>query len=205
MCLPGTQGLLHIPSSPLSLLTSVLSLKSSSLHSPLGHILISAVAREPFRRWNRPSGIEDEPVDQFLTRRFGSEFARVFGSALVHGIYAADSRELSVRAAFPSLWDAEERGRGSVVTGFLRPSRASASAEVDNAPYQLGDVEKQMHGVSVYSFSQGIGTLVTALLRELRMHRNVRLLGGVSATALRMNRRTAQIEVRYHLNQTDMC
>lgn len=138
--------------------------------------------------------IEDESVDEFLSRRFGSEFARIFGSALVHGIYAADSRELSVRAAFPSLWDAEERGRGSLVTGFLRPSKVSATAEVDD-PYQLGDVYEQMRGVSVYSFSQGIGALVDALLRELRTRRNVRLLGGVSATGLRMNPRTAQFEI----------
>lgn len=145
--------------------------------------------------------IEDESVDEFLSRRFGSEFARIFGSALVHGIYAADSRELSVRAAFPSLWDAEERGRGSLVTGFLRPSRVSATAEVDDPPYQLGDVEERMRGVSVYSFSQGIGVLVDALLRELRTRRNVRLLGGVSATGLRMNPRTAQFEVRVYFEK----
>jgi len=33
--------------------------------------------------------------------RFGETFARGFGSVLVHGIYATDSRKLSVRAAFP--------------------------------------------------------------------------------------------------------
>lgn len=113
----------------------------------------------------------------------------------MHGIYAADSRELSVRAAFPSLWDAEERGRGSLVTGFLRPSKISATTEDDDPPYELGDVEEQMRGVSVYSFSQGIGALVDALLRELRTRQNVRLLGGVSATGLRMNPRTAQFEI----------
>jgi oxygen-dependent protoporphyrinogen oxidase len=145
--------------------------------------------------------IEDESVDEFLSRRFGSEFARIFGSALVHGIYAADSRELSVRAAFPSLWDAEERGRGSLVTGFLRPSRVSPTAEVGDPAYQLGDVEERMRGVSVYSFSQGIGVLVDALLRELRTRRNVRLLGGVSATGLRMNPRTAQFEVRVYFDK----
>lgn len=193
--LPGTQGLLRIPSSPFSLLISGLSPKSSSLYSPLGYILLSAVAREPFRPWNRPLMIEDESVDEFLSRRFGSEFARIFGSAIAHGIYAADSRELSVRAAFPSLWDAEQRGRGSLVTGFLRPSRVSATAKVDDPPYELGDVNEQMRGISMYSFSQGIGALVDTLLRELRTRRNVRLLGGVSATGLRMNPRTAQFEI----------
>jgi len=182
----------------------VLSPKSSSLYSPLGRVLLSAVTRATFRQWNRPPGIEDESVDSFLTRCFGSEFARIFGSAFVHGIYAADSRELSVRAAFPFLWDAEERGRGSVPTGFLRLPRVSATAEIDDIPYQLGDIEERMRGVSVYSFSQGIGTLVSALLRELRSRRNVHVLGGVSATALRMNKRTGQFEVRCHLKLVDM-
>jgi oxygen-dependent protoporphyrinogen oxidase len=53
-------------------------------------------------------------------RRFGEPFARTFGSAMVHGIYAADSRILSVRAAFPTLWDAEEKGGGSIIRGLLR-------------------------------------------------------------------------------------
>ena len=40
------------------------------------------------------------------------------------GVYAADARKLSVRAAFPTLWEMEERGRGSVVRGsFSRPKQ----------------------------------------------------------------------------------
>jgi len=38
---------------------------------------------------------------------------------MVHGIYAADSRNLSVRSAFPFLWEAEKR-RGSVVGALFR-------------------------------------------------------------------------------------
>lgn len=96
-------GLQHLPSSILSLLIS-------SLLS----ILLLTILHEPFKWFNRPSMEIGESVDSFLTRQFGETFARRFGSASVHGMYATDFRKLSVRAAFPTIWDVEERGRGSI-------------------------------------------------------------------------------------------
>jgi len=57
---------------------------------------------------NRPQHILDESVDSFLSRRFGDTFALEFGSA---GSWSLCRRfpQLSVKAAFPSLWHAEER------------------------------------------------------------------------------------------------
>ena len=126
---------------------------------------------------------EDESVDAFLTRRFGESFARTFGSALVHGIYAADSRELSVRAAFPALWNAEDRGGGSVVRGFLKRQKGGEREE----KYDLGDVERNMAHVSVYSFQDGIETLTRALTRYLEACPNVTLFPGVAVESLGVN------------------
>lgn len=106
-----------------------------------------------------------------MTRRFGPIFARTFGSALVHGIYAADSRQLSVRAAFPSLWAMEDRGWGSVVRGALLPD--TASPRVD---YDVGDIPNMMKNVSVYSFADGISTLTGALATRLQNQPNVEIL-----------------------------
>lgn len=124
--IPPTLGLTRLPSSILGLFTS-----------PLRSKLLPNIIRELFEPTNRPSQlipgiqpdeplklsnfrvIQDESLDSFLSRRFSPEFARTFGSALVHGIYAADSRKLSVRAAFPGVWKAEERGNGSVLWGML--------------------------------------------------------------------------------------
>jgi protoporphyrinogen/coproporphyrinogen III oxidase len=83
---------------------------------PLGRLILKAVLTESFGRANRPpitttttttttltaslprdQGEDededegDEPVDSFFSRRFGDAFAHTLGSALVHGIYAADS------------------------------------------------------------------------------------------------------------------
>jgi oxygen-dependent protoporphyrinogen oxidase len=75
------------------------------LNFPLLPILLPAILHEPFKRANPPSMEIDEGVDLFLTRRVDETFAPGFGSALVYGIYATESRKLSVWAAFPSIWD----------------------------------------------------------------------------------------------------
>lgn len=188
---PGsTTGLDLIPSTIPSAL---------SFSSPLSSILLPAVLREPLRRANRPKGVTDESVDSFMTRRFGKEFARTFGSAMVHGIYAADSRELSIRAAFPTVWRAEERGGGSVVRGFLRKSEGGLGKH----DYDMGEVAKTMEDVSVFSFKDGMRTVTDALVRELRQNPNVHLQSGVGVTALRLNPLRKRLEVCIPFNQYD--
>lgn len=186
--IPGSQGIHRIPSSPLEVI--------SSLWSPNAHlsrILLSALLQEPLKRRNRPLQTDDESVDNFFTRRFGAEFARVFGSALVHGIYAADPQRLSLRATFPSLWDAEERGRGSVLLGSLwAPNRPQPN---EDASYDLGDLQVKMRDVSVYTFQNGMGTLVRALVNYLREQSNVRMYSGVRIMGLRVNSRNNRFEV----------
>ena len=138
--------------------------------------------KEPFKFSNRKAGARDESVDSFLSRRFGETFARIFGSALVHGIYATDYRNLSVRAAFPILWEAEERGRGSVVRGFLLPSKRKP----DQDTYDLGRTLELMHQVSVYSFKDGIQTLTNTLETRLLATKNVDIIRDTTVSNLEM-------------------
>lgn len=193
--IPGSQRIHRIPSSPLEVICS---LREPNAH--LGRILFSSVLWEPLKRRNRPLGVEDESVDAFLTRRFGAEFARVFGSALVHGIYAADSRKLSLRSAFPSMWDAEVRGWGSVLLGSLCASSGPHSSE--NASYDLGDLQDKMRDVSVYTFQNGMSTLVNALVNYLRNQPNVHMYSGVKIMGLRINSRNSRFEVIAFLDIT---
>jgi len=78
-----------------------------------------------------------------MMRRFGEPFVRTFGSAMGHGIYATDLRNLSIKAVFPSMWGAEENGGGSVVWGFLKGGKKKEVK--DN--YVLGEMETVMKGV----------------------------------------------------------
>lgn len=122
-------------------------------------------------------------MDSLFSRRFGKTFARIFGSALVHGIYATDSRRLSVRAAFPGIWDAEERGRGSIVRGFLLPGKKAKTNVEEN--YDLGNTLNMMRGVSVYSFKDGMETLTKAMEDALLASKNVEILSNTSVSGLK--------------------
>ena len=124
------------------------------------------------------SSPNDESVDAFFTRHFGSDFARTFGSALVHGIYATDSRVLSVRSAFSMMCELEERGKGSLVRGAIsemlpgsRSRKGGRQGAVEVEAYELGDVPQLMKGVSVFSFQDGMQTLTDAMAAWLATSR----------------------------------
>ena len=76
---------------------------------------------EPFRPRSPQHDLADggdESVDAFFARRFGKPLARNMISAMIHGIYAGDTRRLSVRALFPGVWEAE-REWGSVIRAVV--------------------------------------------------------------------------------------
>ena len=74
--------------------------------------------KEPFVA-PRPASLEDESVHSFFARRFGEEAALYGAGPMVSGVYAGDPRSLSMRSAFPRLWEAEGAA-GSVIRGLLR-------------------------------------------------------------------------------------
>jgi len=161
----SSDGLSPLPSSLLSLITS-----------PVRGEIYEGLQRDFWTAYNRPD-VEDEPVDAFFARRFGPEFARVFASALVHGVYAADSRELSLRAAYPMLWNAEAYGGGSVVWGALKPKPKRPVD--DGSSYELGSsLPKLMNGVAVYSFKDGLSTFPNAFAKALKSRSNVQIRTG---------------------------
>ena len=82
--------------------------------------------KEPFVA-RRPAELDDESVHDFFTRRFGAGVARYAAAPLASGVWADDPGTLSVRSAFPRLWEAEARG-GSVLRGLLAARRESGPA-----------------------------------------------------------------------------
>ncbi|KAF8905195.1 hypothetical protein CPB84DRAFT_1771826 [Gymnopilus junonius] len=178
--LPGLQ---RLPSSILSLLSS-----------PLLPTLLAAIIPEPFRKANRRRDSTDESIDSLFSRRFGETFARTFGSALVHGIYATDSRKLSVRAAFPTIWEAEERGRGSIVRGLLMPAKRKKLEE----KYSLGNTTSLMRGISVYSFKNGMETLTKALEKSLLSSNNVSIMTNTHLSGLKKSEdRSIEVDLSF--------
>ncbi|XP_063959645.1 protoporphyrinogen oxidase-like [Lytechinus pictus] len=100
-------GLHRLPSS----LTTVL-----QRQAPFSQSLLSRLIREPFAVKCKE---EDETIHDFFSRRLGKEVAKYLANPFCRGIFAGDSKELSMRACFPAIFNAE-RKYGSIIIGGLR-------------------------------------------------------------------------------------
>ncbi|MCK6572080.1 protoporphyrinogen oxidase [Myxococcota bacterium] len=123
---------------------------------------------EPFVK-PRSEWETDETVFDFAARRIGREAATVLVDAMVTGVYAGDSRALSLRAAFPRMFDLE-RTYGGLVKALI----ALMKARKANAGSASGPAGK------LTSFPEGLETLVHALVRRL----DDRVLTGRTVQAL---------------------
>jgi oxygen-dependent protoporphyrinogen oxidase len=77
---------------------------------------VFALAREPFVRSKSPEG---ESVAEFVSRRISREFLDKAVDPFVSGVYAGDPHDLSMRAAFPKLYEME-RDFGGLIMGAIR-------------------------------------------------------------------------------------
>jgi oxygen-dependent protoporphyrinogen oxidase len=80
---------------------------------------------EPFAKGPPPG---DESVFDFARRRIGEEPARVLVDALVAGVYAGRSQDLSLRSAFPMM-HAMEAEHGSLWRAMKEKRRAARKSE----------------------------------------------------------------------------
>ncbi|KPV75571.1 uncharacterized protein RHOBADRAFT_53536 [Rhodotorula graminis WP1] len=186
---------LYTPPTLTLLPSSLLSTLKAIFTTPLIRRILPSLLLEPFRPRSplhdaKDPGAADESVDGFFARRFGRTLADDMLSAMIHGIYAGDSRRLSVRAVFPQLWDAE-REWGSVVLAGLFGSLArrkgwkEASAwrvRADEDVREMGRIKARigasgdegrrlveaMEGASVWGVKGGVEGLTEALRDRLR-------------------------------------
>lgn len=111
---------------------------------------------EPFAR--RAPADEDEPLAKFVHRRLGQEFLDYAINPMVAGIFAGDPARLSVKYAFPKLWEVEQR-YGSLILGQIlgaRERKRRGTVSKSNAPK--------------LSFDHGLEVLVNALEQRLERH-----------------------------------
>ena len=93
----------------------------------------------------------DESVAAFVRRKFSPQLLDRLVGPFVSGIYAGDPERLSVRSAFPQLYEAE-KAAGSIVRGMLRLAKS-----------KKGPRERP----TLQSFREGSDTLVRALANNL--------------------------------------
>lgn len=94
---------------------------------------------------------EDESVANFVRRKFTPELLDHLVGPFISGIYAGDPEKISVRAAFPQIYEAEKKS-GSVVRGMLKRSSAAGGPR---------------KAATLQSFREGNETLALALARSL--------------------------------------
>jgi oxygen-dependent protoporphyrinogen oxidase len=110
----------------------------------------------------------DESIAAFTRRKFSCELLDRLVGPFVSGIYAGDPEQISLRAAFPSFYEAE-KSAGSVVRGMFRAAKTSKAA-----------VSQPRRRPSLISFRSGNESLITALAH--RLGRSLRC--DVGATAI---------------------
>ena len=98
---------------------------------------------EPFIQ---PGTGDDEPIHSFASRRFGAQVAEVLVDPMISGIYAGDTSQLSMRAAFPAMWELEH-DHGSLFRGLLAKRRRRSQSEGE-AP-RIGRLQSFRDGIEV--------------------------------------------------------
>jgi oxygen-dependent protoporphyrinogen oxidase len=131
--------LVAVPMSPPALLTSSL----------LGGRTKWNIAHDALWRSQAPE--EDESIAGFVRRKFGAELLDRLVGPFVSGVYAGDPERLSLRSAFPQLYEAE-KSSGSVIRGMLRAAKS-----------RTGPRERS----TLLSFREGNETLVRALAAKI--------------------------------------
>ncbi len=125
--------LVPLPMSPQAFL-------SSKLFSTKAKLRLLA---EPFiKRTNK-----EESIAEFVKRRIGKEFLDYAISPFVSGVYAGDPDKLSVKYAFPKLYEMEKKHR-SLILGTIKTIRERKKR-----------AEKSKQSAKMFSFKKGMETL----------------------------------------------
>lgn len=144
------------------------------------HLLLNDLLLAPLRTlFLRPEVPRFDPsVHAFLSQRVGETAATALGSALVHGVFAGDSRQLSMRQCFPALARITD-AHGSLVLGSFVDAVLDAvlsrrSSTRNETP--LSPEARAATAARLYSLDGGMQQLPDALVSALRKLPNVTLL-----------------------------
>ena len=132
---------------------------------------------EPFRRTIPPE--DDESIAAFVRRKFGGDLLDNMVGPLVSGIYAGDPERLSLRAAFPFVYQ-WEKDYGSVLKGAMK------SAPPKGKPRP-----------TLCSFTGGVVELIEALRSRLGDH----LRTGVQVEAIQKRVTNGNAAFELHLSE----
>ncbi len=143
---------------------------------PFGPLTFGGIARafrEPFIRSKSPI---DESVADFFIRRFGQQAHDRLVAPALTGIFATDTKLLSIAAVLPRILEME-RANGSLTAAMLRSFTRRSTPNASTKPRPKG---------FTFSFPKGIETLPSRLAQtlEIRYQQNPIPLDSAPATVL---------------------
>ncbi|XP_006463343.1 hypothetical protein AGABI2DRAFT_208052 [Agaricus bisporus var. bisporus H97] len=145
------------------------------------------IIRAPLRYALYKNAPKDESVDSFMSRILGDDMATALGSALIHGIYAADSRQLSAHATLP-FFSSKDRKK------FLENPVSNFESDVLQPWPNVGNLYNKLEHASAFSFKDGMETLTRALEEHLEAKSNVQIFRESPVLSLAMRKdRTMQL------------
>jgi oxygen-dependent protoporphyrinogen oxidase len=138
-----------MPSSPIGMLRTPLFSTKGKLRFAL----------EPFigRYKGRDQGKEEESFGDFVRRRLGPDMLASAAGPFVSGIYAGDPDNLSVRHAFPRLWNLEHH-YGSFILGAI--ALQLGWGKIAQNPHRLSPAQ-------MISFQKGMHSLPQTIAQNL--------------------------------------
>lgn len=179
----------------------MLSLLASPL-KPATRSLLPSLLHEWRLPPNPPPEGEDESVDSLIRRRFGPDIAEKIVSAVMHGIYAGDSRQLSAGAVLPQLQE-YERKHGGILRGMWAERKAVSpdATEIERVKRAFEPEQTRLlERASVWSMLGGVETLSKGLLRGLRERSNVEVRLGEAVGRVRPSENGVEVrhDCRHH-------
>ena len=108
---------------------------------------------EPFMKRSKDGYYQS--ISEFVQRRLGKEFLDYAINPFVAGVYAGNPDELSVKSAFPKLYDLEEK-YGGLIIGTLRSIRERKRR-----------AEKSKQSAKMFSFKNGMMVFPKAISEYL--------------------------------------
>jgi protoporphyrinogen/coproporphyrinogen III oxidase len=117
----------------------------------------TAILRDIFGKSESPE--PDESVAEFIRRKFSPTLLERLVGPFVSGIYAGDPEKLSLRAAFPILYEAE-KAAGSITRGVFKviKQRKAATGTQPQVPKEKATLQ---------TFRDGNETLIRAIAARL--------------------------------------
>ncbi|OBT66687.1 protoporphyrinogen oxidase [Pseudogymnoascus sp. 23342-1-I1] len=156
----------------------------------------------------RPDSLVDESIGDFLKRRCGGNKTLVDNivSAVIHGIFAGDVNQLSVRSLMPRAWEGEgEHGSITVAMGRAKPEmygpNNTTSLHVAGAAMLGEELSTKAREAGLYTFKNGMQMLPDALAGVVKGAKNADIKLSTSVSGISRSKDGQTIQIKTSSNQ----